>query len=181
MKKVINTGLNKLHSLLGIIGYLRGSTGQHEGKYLSCPAVSQICKLVFSPSTSILFTWKSTPKNRTKWPILTVCVCVCARAWDCASAATHPVWSECRPWTGCWSASAGSSTFPLLRLQPEPDGTLEQVRLWPPLLDLDSYKIVVLVIYKDCFHFQQPRCNMKVLSTDLWLCYWHPKIFGNWS
>lgn len=32
--------------------------------YLSCPAVSHICKLVFSPSTSILFIWKSTPE---KW------------------------------------------------------------------------------------------------------------------
>lgn len=36
----------------------------YESRYLSCPAVSHICRLVFSPSTSILFIWKSTPENR---------------------------------------------------------------------------------------------------------------------
>lgn len=34
--------------------------------HLSCPAVSHICRLVFSPSTSILFIWKSTPANQKK-------------------------------------------------------------------------------------------------------------------
>lgn len=34
--------------------------------YLSCPAVSQICRFVFSPSTNILFIWKSTPGEKKK-------------------------------------------------------------------------------------------------------------------
>lgn len=34
--------------------------------YLSCPAVSHICRLVFSPSTSMLFIWKSTPEQKNK-------------------------------------------------------------------------------------------------------------------
>lgn len=33
-------------------------------QYLSCPAVSHICRLVFSPSTSILLIWKSTPESQ---------------------------------------------------------------------------------------------------------------------
>lgn len=34
--------------------------------YLSWPAVSHICRLVFSPSTSMLFIWKSTPEQENK-------------------------------------------------------------------------------------------------------------------
>lgn len=37
-----------------------------EEAYLSCPAVSQICRLVISPSTSIFFNWKSTPDSNNK-------------------------------------------------------------------------------------------------------------------
>lgn len=105
--------------------------------YLSCPAVSQICRLVLSPSTNIFFIWKSTPeKNKMliktldsvkKKYISGICASpVCSGA--------HPGWSECRPWIHWASTSGGSWTFQIQHLQLRPGGTwewaLQILRYW---------------------------------------------------
>lgn len=62
----------------------------YESQYLSCPAVSHICRLVFSPSTSIFFIWKSTPeKQKTDFNVWYQ-ECVCGVSLNAMCLPWHP-------------------------------------------------------------------------------------------
>ena len=59
---------------LALARLARQQEPQPRRSHLSCPAVSQICNVVCSPSTSSCFIWKSTPARRDN-QVLLLCVC----------------------------------------------------------------------------------------------------------
>lgn len=95
--------------------------------HLSWPAVSHICRLVFSPSTSMLFIWKSIPDQKRKKGCSSPKGRAVCGTW--VGDAAHPAYSGCLPWTRSASTSSGSWTSPRLPLRPKPGGTSERVSL----------------------------------------------------
>ena len=154
--------------------------------YLSCPAVSQICRLVFSPSTSIFLIWKSTPINHNppdshlthiNWN-LCIFVPYCERHLTPSS--TYPKWSEYPPWIHLDSDAVRSLICLTQHLLPEPACTFElghqtPADLSPVADDKSSILVNTIVPYPE----NPYRVCMPFGVNVLWLQVW--QVCAKWQ